>query len=108
MPCAPICRSQIMEYDKHHGYPLSHSRPGPHNITGGANYFVDVYNTGNCDSLQEGRGGGHVAARIWILDSGDRGCMETEKSWQVWGAFSVLLFNATFRFEFRRFAVVNP
>lgn len=43
---------------------LSYTKQGPLNITGASNYYIDVGSSKNEST----------AARIWMLDSMDRGC----------------------------------
>jgi len=44
---------------------------GPENITGAANYHVDIW-----DSQ-----GKEVVGRLWVLDSMDRSCMDVGAGW---------------------------
>ena len=52
---------------------LSHTRRGPAHLTGAGNYWLDVYDPS----------GRRIAARIWLLDSGDRGCASSRLGWCV-------------------------
>lgn len=44
---------------------------GPKNITGAANYHVDIYDNQ----------GEEVVGRLWVLDSMDRSCMDVGEGW---------------------------
>lgn len=44
---------------------------GPEGITGASNYWLDILEPS----------GAAVAARIWMLDSGNRGCADSPRSW---------------------------
>lgn len=50
---------------------LSLTQQGPPNITGASNYWLDVLNST----------GDAVAARVWVLDSGSKGCEGVRHSW---------------------------
>lgn len=62
---ADLGRRAIAELDAGTGVGLALTRPGPAHLPGGANYWVDVLAPGNSTA---------AAARIWSLDSGNRGC----------------------------------
>jgi pre-mRNA-splicing factor SYF1 len=70
---ADLKRRDIVKMDAATGTGLSLTQPGPANITGAGNYYIDVY-----DST-----GTQVAARIWMLDSGNRGCERLAWGWCV-------------------------
>lgn len=48
---------------------------GPEGLTGASNYYVDVYSAD----------GKEVAARVWILDSGNMVCEGLSGWWWAWG-----------------------
>lgn len=56
-------RTAILANDIATGNGLSLTQQGPSNITGASNYYIDILG-----------GDGSVAARVWFLDSMDRGC----------------------------------
>lgn len=69
---ADLQRREIAELDAASGL-LSLTQPGPQDITGAANYYLDVYDSA----------GRTVAARIWMLDSMARGCGPVTVGWWV-------------------------
>ena len=67
---ADLSRSKIIELDAGSS-PLSLTQHGPGNITGAGNYYLDVYDADGKD----------VKARIWVLDSMERGCGPVTVGW---------------------------
>jgi pre-mRNA-splicing factor SYF1 len=68
---ADLRRSQATALDVSTGGNLSLTQAGPRYLTGAGNYWLDVYDAA----------GSRVAARIWMLDSGNRGCDELPDGW---------------------------
>lgn len=68
---ADLSRRQVVELGGAAGGGLSLTQPGPSHLTGAGNYYLDV-----CDAQ-----GQQVAARIWMLDSGNRGCGRLAWGW---------------------------
>lgn len=68
---ADLSRRDVAELASAVGGSLSLTRPGPEGLPGGGNYWIDVL---------EPRGEA-VAARIWMLDSGNRGCGHLAWGW---------------------------
>lgn len=66
-----LSRRQIAELDVATGGGLSMTQPGPPDLAGAANYWLDVLEPE----------GSTVAARIWMLDSGNRGCGRLASGW---------------------------
>jgi len=63
-----------------HPSPLSLTLPGPANISGGGNFWIDLL------APQPGGQAGNAAeaavvGRIWMLDSGNRGCGRLAWGW---------------------------
>lgn len=56
---ADLGRKELLEMDARLGAGLSLSRPGPDNITGASNSWLDV----------AAPGGGRAAVRLWLLES---------------------------------------
>lgn len=54
------------------GVGLSLTRPGPAGLPGAGAYWIDVLGPGTSRD---------VAARIWMVDSGNRGCDGTASGW---------------------------
>ena len=50
---------------------LSLTELGPEDVPGASNYWLDIYDPS----------GAAVAARVWILDSGDKGCGGVMEGW---------------------------
>ena len=69
---ADLGRRQIAELDAATGRGLSLTQPGPAHLRGAGNYWLDVLEPGE---------GTAVAARIWMLDSGNRGCGTQAQGW---------------------------
>ena len=72
---AELDRRQIVALDVATGAPWSLTRQGPQELSGASNYYVDV----------AAPDGGAPAARIWLLDSGDRTCPPIMFGWWVQG-----------------------
>ncbi|PSC76897.1 ser thr phosphatase family isoform A [Micractinium conductrix] len=62
---------QIVQLDIDTGKHLTLTQQGPANITGASNYWLDVLASNSSA----------VAARIWVLDSGMKGCDGDNESW---------------------------
>ncbi|KAJ6236490.1 hypothetical protein M0813_27877 [Anaeramoeba flamelloides] len=60
-------RKELMTIDK--SYPLSQSEFGPDDITGVSNYYLEIHTAESTPDEKE------VAAVLYFLDSGDKGCM---------------------------------
>lgn len=69
---ADLSRREIMALDAATSGGLSLSRAGPARLSGAGNYWVDVLAPGNSTE---------VAARLWFLDSGNRGCNGSAAGW---------------------------
>ena len=55
--------------------PASSCQPqGPANVSGDTNYYLHIYDATGQSPL----------ARLWLLDTGDKGCGGVEHSWWVW------------------------
>ncbi len=67
---ADLARRQIVELDMRSSN-LSLTQQGPEGVTGASNYYLDIYDAR----------GEEVAARVWLLDSMDRGCERTTAGW---------------------------
>lgn len=68
---ADLNRNQIVDLDIATGGNLTLTRRSPSYLTGASNYWLDIQSpTGN-----------EVAARVWLLDSNDRGCEHTKSGW---------------------------
>lgn len=80
---ADLNRRQIVELDNTIGGNLSLTQNGPMNITGATNYFIDV----------RAYGESRAAARLWFLDSMDRGCENVTSSWGCVGLDTVAWFS---------------
>lgn len=71
LPACPTLASTILTCLPYPPIPLLLVQAGPEDITGAANYYLDVY-----DSAGE-----ELAARIWVLDSMDRSCEDVGGGW---------------------------
>lgn len=67
---ADLNRREVVGLDTATGSNLSLTRAGPPWLSGAGNYWVDVQAPNNS-----------VAARLWFLDSGNRGCNGGAASW---------------------------
>lgn len=65
-------RRAITELDAATGGGLALTQPGPAHLPGGGGYWVDVLAPSNSTA---------VAARVWALDSGNRGCGRLAYGW---------------------------
>jgi hypothetical protein len=82
---AELSRQQVVGLDLRTGSPLSLTQQGPAGVSGASNYWLDVHpplTPGR--QAEDGSGGGGPAARIWLLDSGDRTCPPLMFGW--WAA----------------------
>lgn len=69
---ADLSRQEIVALDAATGGRLSLTQPGPASLGGSGNYWLDVLAPGNSSQ---------PAARIWFLDSGNRGCNGEAAGW---------------------------
>lgn len=69
---ADLSRRQVVALDAATGNRLSLTKSGPARLSGAGNYWVDVLALGNSSE---------VAARLWFLDSGNRGCNGGAAGW---------------------------
>ena len=69
---ADLSRREVMALDAATGGSLSLSQSGPATLSGAGNYWLDVLEPGNSSQ---------VAARLWFLDSGNRGCNGGAAGW---------------------------
>ncbi len=68
---ADLSHREIINLDISTGGNLSLTQQGPANVSGAGNYYLDIYDTS----------GKAVAARVWLLDSNNRGCQHTRAGW---------------------------
>lgn len=69
---ADLSRRDIVELDMRTSN-LTLTQQGPHRLTGAGNYYLDVLSSD----------GEQVAARLWMLDSNNRGCEHVRHGWCV-------------------------
>lgn len=75
-----MSRRGVLAADKQLGQGLSLTRHGPKNITGAANYYLDIYPFAST---------AQPAARLWFFDSMAKGCEGVKRSWGCVGADTV-------------------
>ena len=69
---ADLSRREVVALDAATGDRLSLTKSGPARLSGAGNYWLDVLAPGNSSK---------VAARLWFLDSGNRGCDGGAAGW---------------------------
>lgn len=74
---ADLERREILALERHtDAVNVSCTHEGPGNLTGVSNYWLDVLESGGGGEGGDGDEGGRAAARLYFLDSMDRGCRE--------------------------------
>ncbi|KAI3429468.1 hypothetical protein D9Q98_005560 [Chlorella vulgaris] len=92
---AELSRRQIVDLDLRTGAPLSLTRQGPQQATGATNYHLDILGPAGARAARGGDGTEDPAARVWLLDSGERTCPPLMFGWGCVAEDTLQWLNAT-------------